>query len=87
MRKLSAGNCFCFVLRSSVTIKTIKPQQQTTTATWLFLTTSSYTMSDKTLDERTTAILTEHLEFAPLTLIDDVINAVNEIMYKGNNSY
>ena len=39
-------------------------------------------MSDKTLDERTTAILTEHLEFAPLTLIDDVINAVNEIMYK-----
>ncbi|CAX44172.1 Mis12-like protein, putative [Candida dubliniensis CD36] len=43
-------------------------------------------MSDKTLDERTTAILTEHLEFAPLTLIDDVINAVNEIMYKGTTA-
>lgn len=29
-----------------------------------------------------TAILTEHLGYAPIALIDDVINAVNEILYK-----
>lgn len=28
-----------------------------------------------------TAVLTEHLGFAPITLIDEVINAVNHIMY------
>lgn len=31
---------------------------------------------------RVTALLTEHFGFAPLNLIDDVINAVNHIMYK-----
>lgn len=33
-------------------------------------------------DYNATAVLTEHLGFAPIALIDDVINAVNEIMYK-----
>lgn len=33
-------------------------------------------------DYRTTALLTEHLGFPPLTLIDNVINAVNEILGK-----
>lgn len=33
-------------------------------------------------DYRVTALLTEHLGFAPLTLIDQVINDVNGIMYK-----
>lgn len=32
-------------------------------------------------DYRVTAVLTEHLGFAPITLIDEVINAVNHIMY------
>ncbi|OBA21724.1 Mis12-domain-containing protein [Metschnikowia bicuspidata var. bicuspidata NRRL YB-4993] len=32
-------------------------------------------------DYRVTALLTEHLGFAPLTLVDEVINAVNKIMY------
>lgn len=32
-------------------------------------------------DYRATALLTEHLGFAPLTLIDEVINDVNQIMY------
>lgn len=32
-------------------------------------------------DFRVTALLTEHLGFAPLTLVDEVINAVNQIMY------
>lgn len=32
-------------------------------------------------DYRVTTLLTEHLGFAPLTLIDEVINAVNHIMY------
>lgn len=32
-------------------------------------------------DYRVTALLTEHLGFAPLTLIDEVINSVNHIMY------
>ncbi|KAF5102928.1 hypothetical protein D0Z00_000186 [Geotrichum galactomycetum] len=31
---------------------------------------------------KSTAILTEHLGYAPIALIDDVINAVNEILYK-----
>ncbi|CCE85628.1 Piso0_005244 [Millerozyma farinosa CBS 7064] len=34
------------------------------------------------MDYRKTAILTEHFGFPPLALIDDVINAVNHIMYK-----
>lgn len=33
-------------------------------------------------DYRSTALLTEHFGFPPLALIDDVINAVNDIMYK-----
>lgn len=32
-------------------------------------------------DYRITSLLTEHLGFAPLTLIDEVINDVNQIMY------
>ncbi|KAF5210408.1 putative kinetochore-associated protein [Clavispora lusitaniae] len=32
-------------------------------------------------DYRATALLSEHLGFAPLTLIDEVINDVNQIMY------
>lgn len=35
---------------------------------------------------RSTAILTEHLGYAPIALIDDVINAVNEILYKCTNA-
>ncbi|CAN6668389.1 kinetochore-associated protein Mtw1p [Trichomonascus vanleenenianus] len=31
---------------------------------------------------KSTAILTEHLGYAPIALIDDIINAVNEILYK-----
>lgn len=31
---------------------------------------------------RSTSLLTEHLEYPPISLIDDIINAVNEIMYK-----
>lgn len=31
----------------------------------------------------TTALLTEHFRFTPLTLIDDIINAVNTIVYRG----
>ena len=31
---------------------------------------------------RTTALLTEHFGFPPLALVDDVINLVNQIMYK-----
>ncbi|SCU96288.1 LAMI_0F06018g1_1 [Lachancea mirantina] len=31
---------------------------------------------------RTTMLLTEHLGYPPISLIDDIINAVNEIMYK-----
>lgn len=33
-------------------------------------------------DYTATAILTEHLGFPPISVIDDVINAVNDIMYK-----
>lgn len=35
---------------------------------------------------KSTAILTEHLGYAPISLIDDVINAVNEILYKCTNA-
>ena len=31
----------------------------------------------------TTALLTEHFRYTPLTLIDDIINAVNTIVYRG----
>ncbi|SCU91047.1 LADA_0F07800g1_1 [Lachancea dasiensis] len=31
---------------------------------------------------RTTLLLTEHLGYPPISLIDDIINAVNELMYK-----
>lgn len=31
---------------------------------------------------QSTAILTEHLEYPPISLIDDIINAVNELLYK-----
>ncbi|ODQ82504.1 hypothetical protein BABINDRAFT_159080 [Babjeviella inositovora NRRL Y-12698] len=33
-------------------------------------------------DYRSTTILTEHLGYPPIAVIDDVINAVNELMYK-----
>ncbi|SCU82151.1 LAFA_0C09384g1_1 [Lachancea sp. 'fantastica'] len=31
---------------------------------------------------RTTLLLTEHLGYPPISLVDDIINAVNELMYK-----
>ena len=31
---------------------------------------------------KSTAVLTEHLGYAPIALIDDIINAVNDILYK-----
>lgn len=34
------------------------------------------------MDSRATEILTEHLEAPPIALIDDIINAVNGVMYK-----
>ncbi|EGW32768.1 uncharacterized protein SPAPADRAFT_149957 [Spathaspora passalidarum NRRL Y-27907] len=39
--------------------------------------------SENFLDSRNNALLTEHLGFRPITLIDEVINAANEIMYRG----
>lgn len=30
----------------------------------------------------TTALLTEHFEYPPIALLDDIINAVNNILYK-----
>jgi kinetochore protein Mis12/MTW1 len=39
-------------------------------------------MTDKSTTYRVNSLLTEHFGFPPLSLIDDVINAVNEIMYK-----
>ena len=39
-------------------------------------------MGDKSTAYRVNGLLTEHFGFPPLSLIDDVINAVNEIMYK-----
>lgn len=33
-----------------------------------------------------TSILTEHLGYPPISLVDDIINAVNEIMYKCTNA-
>ncbi|KAI5952244.1 hypothetical protein KGF54_003110 [Candida jiufengensis] len=40
-------------------------------------------MTDKTTDSTTTALLIEHFGFAPLKLIDEVINAINQITGKG----
>ncbi|KAH3687404.1 hypothetical protein WICPIJ_001617 [Wickerhamomyces pijperi] len=37
-------------------------------------------------DQKTTEILTEHLEFPPMLLIDRIINAVNDVMYKCTES-
>lgn len=31
---------------------------------------------------QSTSVLTEHLEYPPVSLVDDIINAVNEIMYR-----
>ncbi|KAL3228617.1 Kinetochore-associated protein MTW1 [Nakaseomyces bracarensis] len=31
---------------------------------------------------RSTSVLTEHLEYPPVSLVDDIINSVNETMYK-----
>ena len=31
---------------------------------------------------QSTSLLTEHLEYAPISLLDDIINTVNDIMYK-----
>ncbi|ABN66533.2 predicted protein, partial [Scheffersomyces stipitis CBS 6054] len=39
-------------------------------------------VSGSSIDFRVTSLLTEHFGFPPLALVDDVINAVNEIMYK-----
>lgn len=38
--------------------------------------------SDYDYDYRITAILTEHFGYPPLAVIDDIINAVNHILYK-----
>ena len=38
------------------------------------------------LSQETTVLLTEHLQFTPLSLIDDIINAVNELVYQGIQS-
>ncbi|CAI5759008.1 unnamed protein product [Candida verbasci] len=35
------------------------------------------------MDSRVNSILTEHLGFSPVDLIDEVINSVNQIMYNG----
>lgn len=43
---------------------------------------SSSSSSNNSDFVKSTAILTEHLGYAPIALIDDVINAVNEILYK-----
>nr|5T51_A Chain A, KLLA0F02343p [Kluyveromyces lactis NRRL Y-1140] len=35
---------------------------------------------------QSTSLLTEHLGYPPISLVDDIINAVNEIMYKCTNA-
>ncbi|KAI5953767.1 hypothetical protein KGF57_003976 [Candida theae] len=40
-------------------------------------------MSNIEYDTRATALLTEHLGFAPIKVVDEVINAVNQIMVQG----
>ncbi|KAG7661677.1 uncharacterized protein J8A68_004830 [[Candida] subhashii] len=44
-------------------------------------------MSNESLDARTIAILTEHFGYSPVTIINDVINAVNQIMYRGTKAF
>lgn len=44
-------------------------------------------MSDESLDPRTIALLTEHFGYSPVAVIDDVINAVNQIMYRGTKAF
>ncbi|RLV90420.1 Kinetochore-associated protein MTW1 [Spathaspora sp. JA1] len=44
-------------------------------------------MSDYSLDSRNIALLTEHFGFVPIELIDEVINAANELMYRGTKSF
>lgn len=39
-----------------------------------------------TRDQITTALLTEHLRYTPLTLLDDIINTVNELVYQAVNN-
>lgn len=40
-------------------------------------------MSNVEYDPRATALLIEHLGFAPIKVVDEVINAVNQIMVQG----
>lgn len=43
----------------------------------------------KEMDKRqatTTALLTEHLRYTPLTLLDDIINTVNELVFQAVNN-
>ncbi|KAI5959669.1 hypothetical protein CANMA_004105 [Candida margitis] len=40
-------------------------------------------MESKEYDPRATALLIEHLGFAPIKIVDEVINAVNQIMVQG----
>src|SRR5277367_3134255 len=54
----------------------------------LFLTTNTTsidTMSAPT--DTTTELMTEHLQYAPLTLIDDVINSANAILYQSMDAF
>ena len=37
--------------------------------------------------DTTTELMTEHLQYAPLTLIDDVINSANAILYQAMDAY
>ncbi|KAL1296749.1 hypothetical protein AAFC00_000218 [Neodothiora populina] len=39
-----------------------------------------------TRDQITTALLTEHLRYTPLTLLDDIINDVNELVFQAVNN-
>src|SRR5271155_460513 len=37
--------------------------------------------------DTTTELMTEHLQYAPLTLIDDVINSANAILYQAMDAF
>src|SRR5271167_2270340 len=37
--------------------------------------------------DTTTELMTEHLQYAPLTLIDDVINSANAILYQAMEAF
>jgi kinetochore protein Mis12/MTW1 len=37
--------------------------------------------------DTTTELMTEHLQYAPLTLIDDVINSANAILYQSMDAF